>query len=167
MHTVLDVGCGSGRTAILLCERDPDLQVVCIDRPDMLDKMNQRMEEKARNYKIIEKCRDIEKECFTDGGQYDAIILSNILHLFSEDTVRRILQACADALNPGGRILLNDIFYRKDNLETKLYMIKWMKLGTAFSSLERTKGMLDQLSLCICKEYPILNTPNTFFLLEK
>ena len=43
-------------------------------------------------------------------GPYDVIWFSNVLHIYSAEDNQRVFQEMSSALNPGGRLLIQDAF---------------------------------------------------------
>src|SRR5205085_2647561 len=71
----------------------------------------------------------------------DAILLSNVLHDWDVAENRRLIDRCAAALNPGGRLLVHDVFLNDEldgPLPIALYSASLFSFteGRAYSAAE-------------------------------
>jgi SAM-dependent methyltransferase len=102
-HDIAELGCGYGTFSIPIAKAiRGTLYTFDID-PAMVA----RTAERGRGLQIRVQLRDVMSEGF--GVQADAVLLFNILHC--EDPVR-LLQRAAEALKPGGEVLV--IHWRHD-----------------------------------------------------
>lgn len=98
----LDLGAGEGRTALWLAERGWD--VTAVDFSDVaLERGRQRVEAVAAPGSVDWVCADL-LEFDPTGDAYD-LVLMLFIHL-PQPHRRRLLQAAAAALNPGGMVLV-------------------------------------------------------------
>lgn len=104
---ILDLGGGHGRYGIELVERGHD--VTLFDLPVSIE---------AARLMHGDRLEYIEGDFFEDdlGGPYDAVLASNIVHGLSDDQNCRLVERVADALAPGGRFVVKDMFF--DEFET-------------------------------------------------
>ncbi len=109
---LLDVGGGGGAFDIELCRAVPHLRATVFDLPFVRDLTLERV----RSAGFEERITFVAGDFFTDElpGGHDVVLLSNILHDWDEDDVRRILAACAGALDPGGSLLISESFVDDD-----------------------------------------------------
>jgi len=104
--TFLDLGGGPGTYAMAFLSKHPRLRAAVCDRPEAL--------EVAREIAATHKARarlsyvpvDFTKNVIP--GTYDVIWYSNVLHIYSPATNRAIFRRALAALNPGGRLLIQD-----------------------------------------------------------
>jgi SAM-dependent methyltransferase len=102
-HDVAELGCGYGTFSIPVARAiGGTLYTFDVERS-----MLARTAERGRGLRIDSQLRDIMSEGF--GVRVDAVLLFNILHC--EEPVR-LLQHAADALKPGGEVLV--IHWRHD-----------------------------------------------------
>ena len=104
---MLDVGGGSGAYDIEICARYPELQSTVFDLPFVTEIAAQRIEEAGLSGRID----TIGGDFFADelpGGR-DLILLSMILHDWTEEKNRAILAKCFDALSSGGAIVISEL----------------------------------------------------------
>ena len=105
---LLDLGGGTGIYSIALLQKNPGLQAIVVDRPEVL----KVADEMAREYGVKGRLECRPGDMFTDPlpDDCEAILLSNILHDWDVPECRRLIGCCADALPSGGRLLIHDVF---------------------------------------------------------
>jgi arsenite methyltransferase len=108
-HTVLDIGCGKGTTAIFLCEKH-NCRVIGID---LSDKMISFCRSKIRTKQLIEKMSfilgDGESLPFSDSS-FDTVISECSFSLFLDK--ERAANEIGRVLKTGGKLLMTDIILR-------------------------------------------------------
>lgn len=136
--TLLDVGGGSGIYSIAWLRRHPTLRAIVWDRPEVLKVAS----EMAQQYGVADRLECIPGNMFVDPvPACDVCLLSNILHDWDEPECRTLVQRCAAALNPGGRLLIHDVLLNDDHsgpLPIALYSAALFTLteGRAYSARE-------------------------------
>jgi len=103
---VLDLGCGNGIYGFTFAQAQPKATVCGVDWPSIRDVCARTAHEfgvEARAQFVGGDLFDVEIP-----GQYDLVILSQILHHFDEDACRRLLAHACRRLAPGGRIAVCD-----------------------------------------------------------
>lgn len=136
---LLDVGGGSGIYSIACLERNPQLRAIVWDRPEVL-KVAQEL---AHDHDVAKRLECRPGDMFRDPvpNGVDVILLSNVLHDWDVPECRALLNRCANALPPGGRLLIHDVFL-DDTLDgplpIALYSAALFTLteGRAYSALE-------------------------------
>jgi precorrin-6B methylase 2 len=105
---LLDVGGGGAAFGIELCRRHPHLHTTVFDLPFVCELTRPRV----TDAKLEDRIDFVAGDFFADRlpGGHDAVLLSNILHDWGESDVQKILDACADALSPGGLLLICESF---------------------------------------------------------
>ena len=105
---VLDIGGGSGIYACGLVAHAQDLRAAVLEKPPV-DRVARRAIQ-ARGYadRVDVIAGDMLKEPLPHG--FDAHLYSNVLHDWDEDIVRQLIGASADALPPGGEVIVHDAF---------------------------------------------------------
>jgi len=105
---IADLGCGTGTVLELLRRKYRKSQFVGVDlSPEMIERCRKRFPDGEFLH------HDITFRIFAEGS-LDTIVLCSILHeVFSYkgydySAVRRALRYCAEALRPGGRLILRD-----------------------------------------------------------
>ncbi len=107
-RTLLDLGGGPGTYAMAFLAKNPTLRATVCDRPAALEVAK----EIASTHKAGARLSYLPLDLLTEAipGAYDVIWYSNVLHIYSpQDNQALFLRALA-ALNPGGRLLIQDAF---------------------------------------------------------
>ncbi|MFI0479685.1 methyltransferase [Actinomadura sp. 9N215] len=112
INRLLDVGGGGAAFGIELCRRYFDLQVTVFDLPFVCDLTRPRIARAGLEGRIGLAGGDFFADTLPTG--HDALLLSNILHDWDEADVLRIIRVCADAIPPGGRLLICESFVADD-----------------------------------------------------
>jgi len=106
--TVADLGCGTGTVLELLRRRCPGSRLIGVDcSPEMIRRCRRRFP----GLELVRK--DVSGPLFKPGS-LDTVVLCSIMHeVFSYkgydySAVRRTLRHCAEALRPGGRLVIRD-----------------------------------------------------------
>ncbi len=105
---VLDVGGGSGAIDIELCKRHRQLRATVYDLPHVVEIAGRKVAAAGLTDRIATASGDF----FTDPAYpsgHDAIVLSLIMHDWSEADDRRILEKCHAALPPGGAVIICEL----------------------------------------------------------
>jgi ubiquinone/menaquinone biosynthesis C-methylase UbiE len=115
---VADVGAGSGLLTVHLARAvRPNGRVVATDIDGaVLDLLQSRLAAAGLSDLVDRKVVPAEKPGLEPPGSYDAILLAEVDHYFSDEVAW--LKAAAPALKPGGRIVIsNRIHHRPRSLE--------------------------------------------------
>lgn len=109
---LLDVGGGTGLYSIALLEAHPTLHAIVWDRPEVLNIAS----EFARDRGVSDRLALMPGDFFTDAfpAGSDTMLLSNILHDWDVPECRQLVRRAAEALPPGGRLLVHDVFLDDD-----------------------------------------------------
>ena len=143
---LVDVGGGTGVYSIAFLRRNPGLQAVVWDRPEVL----RVAAEFAAESDVGDRIERVPGDMFTDPFPKDAdvVLLSNILHDWDEPEIRRLLARCAEAMSPGSRLLVHDVFLDDDlggPLPVALYSVALFNVteGRAYSAAEYRRWLGD------------------------
>jgi hypothetical protein len=159
VRRLLDVGGGSGALSIALAGAHPQLECVIWDLAVVCEAVREYVlgADEGRGdlvRRVTAEPGDMFREAFPRG--FDAILLSQILHDWSFETGRTLLCKAAEALPPGGLVLIHEKLVDEDgsgplaNALVHLDMLVWTEgqqftegelramLGDAgFTSIER------------------------------
>lgn len=142
----LDLGGGPGSYAIALAKRYPRLEGVVLDqtvttarRLILREGLGARLKARAGNMFTADL-----------GAGYDAVLVSNVLHVFDEAENRRLLRRVRESLRPGGKVFIVEFFL--DDSRTRppkssvfsLMMYLFTATGRCYSWRE-TEGWLTKL----------------------
>jgi 2-polyprenyl-3-methyl-5-hydroxy-6-metoxy-1,4-benzoquinol methylase len=103
---ILDVGGGSGAYAMAMVRAASGARATVFDRPDVipLTRAYVKREGLAKSFDYL--AGDFHADDI--GRGYDLILLSAIIHMNSAAENKRLFRKCAGALNPGGRLVVQD-----------------------------------------------------------
>jgi SAM-dependent methyltransferase len=111
---VLDIAAGHGLFGIAFAKNNPQVEVVALDWPNVLQvaKQNAREAGVADRYSIIEgSAFDVDY-----GKDYDVILLTNFLHHFDPPTCEKLLRKVHAALADGGRAVTLEFVPNEDRI---------------------------------------------------
>ena len=155
---LLDLGGGTGIYSIALLRKHPTLQAIVLDRGEVL----KVAAEMAEEYDVSDRLELREGDMFADDLPSDCqtILLSNILHDWDVPQCRELVGRSAQALPPGGRLLIHDVFLNDEMdgpLPIALYSAGLFTLteGRAYSQAEY-RGWLQAAGLTPTEMIPTL-----------
>jgi SAM-dependent methyltransferase len=128
-RTLLDVGCGPGTYAFHLGLANPELELILLDLPGVLEIAREVRQLYPLKNQIHYMALDLQKDEIP--GRYDTILVSNTMQHLAPDQNRALIGRLYRCLNPGGSLVVQAQFLRDD------------RLG------ERWPVMLDLLVLCV------------------
>ncbi|MEP0873041.1 class I SAM-dependent methyltransferase [Trichocoleus desertorum AS-A10] len=103
---ILDLGCGTGSTTLLLKQTFPEAEVIGLDfSPYMLVMADYKAQQAGLNIKFIHA--NAEQTGLLDGS-FDLVTASLLFHETPPTISRAILQEAARLLKPGGEVLILD-----------------------------------------------------------
>lgn len=156
-ETLLDVGGGTGIYSVACLKRHPALTAIVFDRPEVL----KVAQEFADAYGVTDRLECHSGDMFSDPlPAADVILLSNILHDWDVPECQALVNRCAAALRPGGRLLIHDVFLNDEldgPLPVALYSASLFSLteGRAYSAREY-RAWLQQAGLIAGEILPTL-----------
>lgn len=102
----LDLGGGPGSYAIALAQRYPSLEGVVLDQTVTVAR------QLIRKHRLEKRLRARAGSIFTAplGSGYDAVLVSNVIHVFNATENRTLLKRVRDALRPGGKVFIVEFF---------------------------------------------------------
>jgi 3-hydroxy-5-methyl-1-naphthoate 3-O-methyltransferase len=110
---LLDVGGGSGAYDIELCSRYPNLSATVYDLPFVTEIAARNISEAGLNSRVATHPGDFFRDPKFPAG-HDAILLSMIMHDWSEADDRTILQKCFEALPSGGAVVISELLVNNE-----------------------------------------------------
>jgi len=142
----LDLGGGPGSYAVALAKRHPRLEGVVLDQTVMIARRLILQEGLGARLKV--RAGNIFKADLGTG--YDAVLVSNVIHVFNEKETTQLLRRVRDALRPGGKVFIVEFFL--DDSRTRpakssvfsLMMYLFTATGRCYSWSE-TEGLLARL----------------------
>jgi ubiquinone/menaquinone biosynthesis C-methylase UbiE len=146
-HHLLDLGGGPGLFAIAFAEKYPQLQATVFDTTETESIAREFFGKSSAKAQLKFRAGDFITDDFGKG--YDAALLSSILHIYSPEENRQVLQRLYHAMLPGGKLIIRDFLLNRDKtgpLTGALFAINMLvntDRGNAYS-LEEMKSWLKQ-----------------------
>lgn len=135
---LLDAGGGSGTISVALARAFPKLHCTILEIAPVLP----HIEERAQEEGLSEQISALEGDLFADTwpGDFDAVLLSQILHDWSDEEAVRLVRRAFQALAPGGTLLIHEKLVTQDggplaNGLVNLDMLVWTE-GRQWSANE-------------------------------
>jgi hypothetical protein len=156
-HTVVDVGGGRGTLLLELLKRFPALDAVLFDLPHVADATRARLQRKGLTGRVRVEAGDF----FVSVPQgADAYVLKHVLHNWDDDAARQILERCAEAMGPGGRVLVVENVVLPGNRPDATRLLDLEMLVLTRGGRERTKPELRHLfheaGLVVSESLPLI-----------
>ena len=126
--TVLEIGSGSGQHAIHMASEFPTITWLPSERAEVLAILRANLEQYGANN--IHPPLALDLTDFTWGGDaVDVVYAANIMHIVSEDLGKRLIHLAADALPPGGLLMLYGPYKynRAFTTESNAAFDQWLK----------------------------------------
>lgn len=109
---LLDVGGGPGTYSISLVRATPGLRSTILDLPGVLAISREIIAANDCQDRIDTREGDYLTTPFGTG--YDAVLLSGMMHRETEANCQLLLRKAAAALDPGGIVIVSDVFFEDD-----------------------------------------------------
>ncbi|HEY4481424.1 MAG TPA: methyltransferase [Candidatus Brocadiaceae bacterium] len=145
---LLDLAGGPGTYAIAFAKANPQLHAVVFD----LEHVTRLTQEFIKASSMEERVSVQAGNCLEDSfgiNEYDAILVSNILHIYNPANNVKILRKCREALREGGRVIIHEFVL--DETKTRpqfaalfsLNMLIGTQEGASYSESEYRKWLGD------------------------
>ncbi len=132
-RNLLDVGGGLGAYAIAFCRGSPDRQATVVEHPKVAPLARRAIREADMAQQIRVVGADIERERLPRG--FDVALLSNVLHAHGAGENQSLLRKLHRSLNPRGRLIVRDVFMRRDQTKPE-----WGALFSVLLFLHSPRG---------------------------
>jgi predicted O-methyltransferase YrrM len=107
-HRLLDLAGGPGTAALTFARANQQLQCVVYDLEGPVEIAKKQIRAAGLEDRVTTRVGDfLTDDC---GQGFDVVYISNIIHMLSRDQTRQMLTKTAQALVPGGRVLVKDFF---------------------------------------------------------
>lgn len=138
---LLDVGSGSGAISAGFIKHFPKLRATLMDLPEVLDYVRELLQAKGYQDRFNYCPANILEPWPVQKERFDVIILSNIVHAYSETEISELLDRAAACLKKDGFLLIHDFFFEHypekaalfdlnmfvNTFNGKVYSAKWLK----------------------------------------
>ena len=161
---MMDVGGGHGAYSAAFCRRYPHLNATILDLPQAINVAGSLVAEESLNGRIVHKPGNAKTENFGQAA-WDIILISHLLHHFSEAENRSLLKRCAEALRPNGIVVILDVLLRNSLREAGSQTGAVLDLYFGVTSLsgtfsaEQIACWLFPNQLCIEQIIPLRSAP--------
>jgi SAM-dependent methyltransferase len=109
---VLDVGGGSGAYAMAFARARHGVSAVVFDLPSVVPLTRGYIQEEGLSAAVEAEAGDYLRDPL--GSGYDLVFMSAVVHSNSADENRLLVRKAASALNPGGRLVIQDFLMAED-----------------------------------------------------
>jgi (2Fe-2S) ferredoxin/predicted O-methyltransferase YrrM len=140
VRRVLDLGGGSGAYAIGFAQASPTLRAVVFDLPNVIPITRQHVEAAGLADRVTTAPGDLRVDRY--GSGFDLAFVSAICHMNSPDENLEMLGKILDALEPGGRVVIQDFILRPDKTSPRtgalfaLNMLVGTRAGSSYGEDE-------------------------------
>lgn len=111
---VLDLGGGSGAYALAFARASDRIRVTVFDRPEVILLTREYLSRGGLAHRIETRAGDFHLDEMGHG--FDLVFISAIIHGNSPEENRLLLGRAAEALNPGGQMVVQDFIMDEDHL---------------------------------------------------
>jgi precorrin-6B methylase 2 len=112
---VLDIGGGSGAFTFEFIRENPSISATIFDLPNVIPITRQYISREGFGDSVTTLAGDYLKDKF--GYDYDLILVSAVVHINSPEENMLLINKCAEALNPGGQLVILDHIMTDDRTE--------------------------------------------------
>ncbi|HIE65720.1 MAG: methyltransferase [Nitrospira sp.] len=136
----IDVGGGAGTFSVAFCQRYPHLHAVLFDLAQTLQVTRKTLESEKMTNQIQLVGGNFNQDALP--GTYDVVFLSDILHYQTFDENAALFRKLYQATNPGGMIIVKDMFINDDvnnpgwNAIFSMHMLVYSEKGQCYKGEE-------------------------------
>jgi ubiquinone/menaquinone biosynthesis C-methylase UbiE len=159
VRKVLDVGGGSGAYTVAFLKVFPEATAVLMDLPPVIRVATRYIREAGMEQRISLSAGDFMLDPL--GSGFDLVLLSYVLHLNPVEANKRLLAKAFAALEPGGRVVINDYVLNADKTLPRaaaLYALNMLvsTQGGSVYSFEEFAGWLRDVGFTAVKRVDLL-----------
>ena len=111
---MLDIGGAHGYYSVALCRRHAGLRSVILDLPEAIDEAQHILAKERMGGRVMHQPGNVLTHDLGE-AQWDVIFIASLMHHFDEATNRSLMQRIAQALRPGGVVVVQE-FMRNHRL---------------------------------------------------
>lgn len=116
-ETFLDLGCGPGTYGLSIVQRFPRIAATLLDLPGPIKEARRLVEVRGMSDRVKLVVADAMTYMPEDG--YDAVLVSNMLHMLGPAGSQKLLDRCYKMVNPGGKILIQAQYLNDDRISPR------------------------------------------------
>jgi len=114
---LLDLGCGPGTYAMAIVERNPQIRATLLDQPGAIAEARRIAGARGMTEQLDFVAADARE--YTPDEPFDAILISNMLHMMQPAASIKLLTRCHDMLAPGGRMIVQAQYLNDDRVSPR------------------------------------------------
>jgi acetylserotonin N-methyltransferase len=134
---LVDLGGATGHLAIAACERYPEMHAAVFDLPRVIEMAREQVERSS----VTSRIELIAGDFFHDAlPEADLFSLGRILHDWSEDKIRTLLEKIYARLPSGGGLLIAEKLLAEDKTEPTPAHMQSLNMLVCTEGKERTEG---------------------------
>lgn len=114
-HRLLDIGGGTGSWSISVVQRHPHMSATVFELPVVAELARKRLTGAGLSSRITVIAGDAMSGALP--AEYDIFLVANVVHYWSPDENRSLLQNVRSAAQPGSRLLLADFWTNATHTE--------------------------------------------------
>ncbi|MDP4238688.1 MAG: methyltransferase [Bacteroidota bacterium] len=147
IHSMLDIGGGSGAYSMEFVSRKPEMEATVFDLPNVVPITREFIDREGFSGKIKTETGDYTTDELPHG--FDLVFLSAIIHSNSLEVNRDLLKKCYRALNNDGKIIIQDWIMNDDRTQPTagaifaINMLVGTEAGDCFTRLEVSEMLAD------------------------
>jgi 2-polyprenyl-3-methyl-5-hydroxy-6-metoxy-1,4-benzoquinol methylase len=107
-HRLLDLGCGTGSWTTALLRSNPQLTATLVDLPVAIGVTEKHVADTGLTDRASVLGADILADPIPSG--HDVVMVNNVIHYYSPDTIRALLTRVAAAVSPGALLIAADFW---------------------------------------------------------
>jgi (2Fe-2S) ferredoxin/precorrin-6B methylase 2 len=140
IHSILDLGGGSGAYSIALVRAIPGAQAEILDIQEVVPLTEDYVQKAGFADRIKVRAGDMLGDDFGHG--HDLVLLNAICHMFSEEQNRGLFRRAYQALGTNGRLVVQDFILERDKASPQfaalfaLNMLVGTQAGSSYSEAE-------------------------------
>jgi len=142
---ILDVGAGSGAITAGFLEKFPAMTATLMDLPEVLEYTRELMAPRGFGERVSYCQANVLESWPVDKERFDMIILSNIIHAYSEEEIPVLLDRASDCLKPEGLLIIHDFFPEHNPEKASLFDLN-MFINTYNGRVFSSKWVMHELN---------------------
>ena len=146
IHSILDVGGGSGAFSMEFISRKPEIEATVFDLPSVVPITGEFINREGFTDRIKTCAGDYTMDDLPKG--FDLVFLSAVIHSNSLEVNRSLMRKCFDSLNTKGRIVIQDWIMNNDRTQPasgavfSINMLVGTEAGDTFTEKEVTDMLI-------------------------
>jgi predicted metal-binding protein/2-polyprenyl-3-methyl-5-hydroxy-6-metoxy-1,4-benzoquinol methylase len=142
---ILDVGAGSGAITAGFLNKCPLMTATFMDLPEVLEYTRELMAPQRFGARASYCQANVLESWPVDKESFDLIILSNIIHAYSETEIPGLLDRASDCLKPEGLLIIHDFFLEHTPEKAALFDLN-MFINTYNGRVFSSKWVMQELN---------------------